>query len=69
MDSCPEEFHDLDQNVDNIQGSQLSPLKLLPGVEQPERQALPPYIYTPNINHSNHVCKDSRAKSCSCELF
>ena len=40
MDSQPEEFHDLDQNVDNIQGSKVSPLQLLLRVEQPEGQVL-----------------------------
>ena len=35
-DSWPEEFHDLDQNVDNIQWTQLSLLKHLLRIEKPE---------------------------------
>ena len=49
MDSQQEESHDLDQNVDNTRGSQLSPLQLLLRVKQPEGQASPPCIYTPDI--------------------
>ena len=39
----------LDQNVGNIWGSQLSALQLLLRVEQPEGQALPSYVYRPDI--------------------
>ena len=46
---------DLSQNVDNSRGSQLSQLQLFPRVKQPERQALPPYIYTPDIITAIHV--------------
>ena len=49
MDSQPEEFHDFNQNVDNIQESQLSQLQLLLIVDQPEGQTLPPTIYTPDV--------------------